>query len=154
MITVQQQAARLTRQAWEGLMRTAEFVPEDKRNWVPQGKARTPHDFLAECAIVTDWGTRFLETGQFPPHDPEGYSRARAELDTLDKIKAVGASAVERYCAAVEAVPDDKLEESHQMPWGMSMITADLLFMSYWNMSYHMGQANYIQMLLGDTDMH
>jgi hypothetical protein len=31
---------------------------------------------------------------------------------------------------------------------------ADMLFMGYWNLTYHMGQVNYIQMLLGDTEMH
>ena len=154
MITVQQQAARMTRQAWESLMRTAEFVPDDKRNWIPQGKARTFHDFLAECVIIADWSAHFLETGQFPPFDPEAYNRSRAELDTLEKIKAAGQPAVERCCAAAEAVPDEKLEESHELPWGMTMTVADLLFMTYWNITYHWGQVNYIQMLLGDTEMH
>jgi hypothetical protein len=31
---------------------------------------------------------------------------------------------------------------------------ADILFACYWNLTYHCGQVNYIQMLLGDTDMH
>jgi DinB superfamily len=153
-VTVQQQAARLTRQAWEGLLRTAEFVPVEKRDWVPQGKARTFYDFMAECALVSDWGAAFFQTGKFPPHDPEAYSRARAELDTLEKIKAAGDPAIERLCAAIEAIPDAKLAESHDLPWGMTMTMADMLFMGYWNLTYHMGQVNYIQMLLGDTEMH
>ena len=154
MPTVQQQAARLTRQAWDGLLRTAAFVPEDKREWVPLGKARTFHDFVAECAVMADWSAGFLQTGTFPPFDREAYERAKAELNTLDKIKSAGEPAIERLCAAIEAVPDSKLDESHQMPWGMAMTTGDLLFLGYWNMVYHWGQVNYIQMLLGDTEMH
>ena len=40
MPKLQQQAAKMTREAWEGLIRTAAFVPEEKRDWVPLGKAR------------------------------------------------------------------------------------------------------------------
>jgi hypothetical protein len=154
MVTVQQQAARLTRQAWEGLMKTAEFVPADKRDWVPQGKARTPYDFLAECAVMADWGAQVVETGEFPPFDREAYERAKAGLDTLEKIKAAGEPAIARLCAAIEKTPDAVLDESRPMPWGMNMTVADILFMGYWNMVYHWGQANYVQMLLGDTEMH
>src|SRR5947209_1851744 len=154
MPTVQQQAARLTRQAWDGLMRTAEFVPIEKRDWVPQGKARTFYDFVAECAVMADWGAAFLQTGEFPPFDQDAYKRALAELNTLEKIKGAGEPAIAKLCAAIEAVPDAKLDETRQMPWGMTMTIADLLFMGYWNMCYHWGQVNYVQMLLGDTEMH
>jgi hypothetical protein len=154
MLTVQQQAARLTRQAWEGLLRTAEFVPAEKRDWVPEGKARTYHDFMAECAIMADWGARFLKTGEFPPFDREAYEKAKAGLDTLEKIKTAGNAGIERICAAIEAVPDAKLGETILTPWGMTMTIADMLFTCYWNLVYHWGQVNYIQMLLGDTEMH
>jgi hypothetical protein len=154
MITVQQLVSRKTREAWEALMRTAAFVPEEKRDWVPQGKARTLHDFAAECALITDWSLGFFEAYEVPPMDLEAYGRARAELDTLEKIKAVGDAAIERYCAAVEAVPDAKLAEAKEMPWGMTMTIADVLLLNYWNMVYHTGQVNYLQMMLGDTEMH
>jgi hypothetical protein len=154
MPTIQQQAARLTREAWEGLLRTAEFVPVEKRDWVPQGKARTFHDFVAECAVLADWAASFFQSGAFPPFDQDAYQRAKAELNTLDKIKAAGEPAISRLCQAIESVPDAKLEETQQMPWGMTMTMADLLFMGYWNIVYHTGQVNYIQMLLGDTEMH
>jgi hypothetical protein len=152
--TLQQQAARMTREAWEGLLRTAAFVPEDRRNWVPQGKARTMHDFVAECAVIADWGASFFDTMEIAPFDLQAYERAKAELDTLDKIHSVGEAAITRLCQAIEAVPDAKLELSHSMPWGMTMTTADMLFMGYWNIVYHTGQVNYVQMMLGDTEMH
>ena len=154
MITIQQQAARMTRQAWEGLLRTAEFMPEDRREWVPQGKARTFHDYMAECVVMADWGRELIETGEFGAFDPEAYARAKAELNTLDKIKAAGAPAIERLIAAIEAFPDARLEETKQMPWGFTQTYADMLFNAYWNMVYHWGQVNYVQMMLGDTDMH
>jgi hypothetical protein len=37
---------------------------------------------------------------------------------------------------------------------GFTVTTADVLFMAYQNTVYHTGQINYVQMLLGDTEMH
>jgi hypothetical protein len=113
MPKLQQQAAKMTREAWEGLMRTAAFVPEEKRDWVPQGKARTLHDILAACAVLpVRWHALLLGNEPLPPPDREGYERAKAELNTLEKIKAAGDPAIERLCQLIEAVPDERLEET------------------------------------------
>jgi uncharacterized damage-inducible protein DinB len=155
MPTIQQQVARMTRESWEGLVRTAEFVPQEKRDWVPQGKARTLHDILAECALLPGkWHVLLLGTDELPPPDRDEYERAKAELNTLDKIKAAGDPAIARLCELIEAVPDERLEETRQMPWGGTMTLADRLFICYWNLTYHCGQVNYLQMLLGDIEMH
>ena len=154
MPTMQQQAARMTREAWEGLMRTAAFVPAEKRDWIPQGKTRTIHGILAECVTQPEWHADFLRTGEFPPFDREVNERAKAELNSLEKIKVRGEASIRRLCEILEAVPDAKLAESRAMPWGMTMTGADQLFISYWNLTYHLGQVSYVQMLLGDTEMH
>jgi hypothetical protein len=155
MPKLQQQAAKMTRHAWEGLMCTAAFVPEEKRDWVPQGKARTLHDILAECAVLPGrWHTFLLGNDPLPPPDREGYERAKAELNTLEKIRAAGDAAIARLCEQIEAIPDDRLDEERAMPWGQTMTLADRLFICYWNLTYHDGQVNYLQMLLGDTEMH
>ena len=54
----------------------------------------------------------------------------------------------------IEAVPDQRLEETRAMPWGATMTLADRLFICYWNLTYHNGQVNYLQLLLGDIEMH
>lgn len=155
MPRLQQQAAKMTRAAWEGLMRTAAFVPEEKRDWVPQGKARTLHDILAECAVLPGrWHALLLGNEELPPPDREGYERAKAALNTLDKIKAAGDAGIAQLCQLIEAVPDERLEETRAMPWGGTMTLADRLFICYWNLTYHDGQVNFLQMLLGDTEMH
>jgi uncharacterized damage-inducible protein DinB len=155
MPKLQQQAAKMTREAWERLTRTAAFVPEEKRDWVPQGKARTLHDILAECAVLPGrWHTLLLGNEPLPPPDRAGYERAKAELKTLDKIKAAGDETIARLCEQIEAIPDERLDEERAMPWGQTMTVADRLFICYWNLTYHDGQVNYLQMLLGDTEMH
>src|SRR5690349_19823980 len=101
---IQQQAARMTRTAWERLMRTAAFVPEEKRDWVPQGKARTLHDIMAECAVLPGrWHAHLLGNEELPPPDREGYERAKAESDTLEKIRTAGDPAIARLCQMIEA---------------------------------------------------
>jgi hypothetical protein len=36
----------------------------------------------------------------------------------------------------------------------MTVTIADVLGMHYWNLTYHLGQINQIQMMLGDRQMH
>ena len=85
MPKLQQQAAKMTRAAWEGLMRTAAFVPEEKRDWVPQGKARTLHDILVECAVLPGRYALLLGNEELPPPDREGYERAKAALSEIEQ---------------------------------------------------------------------
>src|SRR5438270_13923316 len=154
MPRLQQQVAKMTREAWEGLMRTAAFVPEEKRDWVPQGKARTLHDILVECAVLPGRYALLLGNEELPPPDREGYERAKAALNTLEKIKAAGDPAIALLCQLIEAVPDERLDETRAMPWGGTMTLADRLFICYWNLTYHNGQVNYLQLLVGDVEMH
>ena len=37
---------------------------------------------------------------------------------------------------------------------GMTVSMADVLMMHYWNATYHLGQINQIQLMLGDKAMH
>jgi len=155
MAKLQEQAAKMTREAWEGLLRTAAFVPEGKRDWVPQGKARTLHDILAECAMVPGrWHAALLGNEPPPPFDREEYERAKAELNTLEKIQAAGDRTIARLCQLIEAIPDERLEKARAMPWGGTMTLADRRFIGHWNLTCHHGQVNYLKLLLGDIEMH
>ena len=155
MPTLQQQAALMTRDAWVQMVRTAPFVPEDKWDWVPMGAARSLQDILAECALLPgSWHASLLGSEGSPLRYPQEYARAKAELDTLEKIRAVGDPGIEHLCQLIEAVPDSDLDQSREMPWGGTMTLADRIFICYWNLVYHYGQVNYLQMMLGDTAMH
>ena len=57
-------------------------------------------------------------------------------------------------CELIEAIPDERLAEERAMPWGQTMTLAERRFICYWNLTYHNGQVNYLQLLLGDTEMH
>ncbi|MEZ5163605.1 MAG: hypothetical protein R2688_07600 [Fimbriimonadaceae bacterium] len=59
-------------------------------------------------------------------------------------------------CNLIAEFPDDQLENEVTLPFGggMTITMADVLSIHYWNTVYHQGQVNFIQMLLGDGDMH
>ena len=50
--------------------------------------------------------------------------------------------------AAIRSVPDADLEVKIDMPWGL-MTLAQLMAYAQWNMTYHLGQINYIASVLG-----
>jgi hypothetical protein len=57
-------------------------------------------------------------------------------------------------CDAIDSLSDADLEGDIQMPWGFVMPAAVAIFLPDSHMSYHDGQLNYIQTLLGDTKFH
>jgi hypothetical protein len=158
--TVQEQAAEMTRKGMESLLRAVQFVPEEKRSWVPMGDARTPLDMLAECIQMCDVFEGFLTSDEMPQVDRaahmairEGLLKQCGDLAEASKMAREGAS---HLCDVMLAVPNERLDRDFTLPMGGGMVVKgiDLLFMPYWNMTYHVGQLNYIQMLLGDKEMH
>ncbi len=155
MPTLQQQAAKMTRQAAEELFRTARSVSEDRRaDYRPAGHARTVQNQLIECAFTPLFYLALLRRA--PMGESVVQQRRREMEKTLTTLDAVEAAANENYarlCAAIEVIPDDALDET--LPdGGGTVTTADLLFSSYKNLAYHIGQINYLQTMLGDMEMH
>lgn len=158
-ITIQQQAVKLTEQALQALFRTARHVPADKRSESPMGAARSVHSQLAECASTARFIGALLQ-GNAPDLGGEAGRERRAQMEVeLATLEAAEAAATESYNAFYEqilALTDEQLGETHYLPFGggMTLTTADLLFIPYQNLVYHTGQINYYQLMLGDTEMH
>jgi hypothetical protein len=158
MPTLQKQAIRMTREALEGIFRTARHVPSDKiDDWSPMGEARSVLSQLIEIALSPSYLTPLAE-GRAPKMDEaavEARKKAESSIHTLDDAERVAQANFEDFYAAVACVPDDDLDKEQKIPWRDAPITrADALFTAYWNIVYHMGQINYIQMMLGDREMH
>jgi len=63
--------------------------------------------------------------------------------------------AVEAYAQASEAFPAERWMEMAPSPFsGQQVPLARVLGLPVFKMVYHWGQINYIQMMLGDTEMH
>jgi hypothetical protein len=129
-------------------------IPEDKRNVVPMGKARTPHDFTVECVGFNKWAARTIR-GE--PADPSKKEERQAFLDSLSTselaINALNQSVAE-ITTALSNLTDEDLAREITMPWGSPAALCEAPITAAFHMAYHMGQINYIQALYGDDQMH
>lgn len=143
----------------ETVCRTAITVPEDKRDWVPMGDARSVKAQLEELATVHIFVVPILRTGEAPPITDEQKEliRERTErFDTFDKLIEGAKEGARLTAEAIRAVPDRKLDDviTLHSRGGIRRTMYEMVARPYWNLCYHEGQINYIQMLLGDTEMH
>ena len=128
-------------------------LPEDKRNWSPMGSARTALDMVAECAILHGTTAGVIRNRAFDPSFDFGkFGADKAALaEDWPKLQALLESNAAAISAAIMEVPDEDLNQSIAMPWG-PMPLADLIAYPYWNMSYHLGQINYLASMLNCLD--
>jgi hypothetical protein len=147
--------AKSTREVANGLERTFLAMPDDKQVWKPLDQGRSALDQIAECAVINAWSAQLLRDRVVPPLDGEAFGKACSELDTGDKAVAALRANTESLASAIESVPDDALEVELQFPWDEKPCTlAEAMLTAYWNLTYHIGQTNYIQTLYGDQEMH
>ena len=161
MIKIQEQAAKMTDDALEMILRTAKFIPEDKLDWTPMGSARTVLNQLAEIIQFAERLAWMLTADIIPPtFDREQYFARRkqimAQCPDLARVDTMARAKHTELHDVIMNTLDSKLEQEFHLPFfgGMTVTGADMLFLAYWNLTYHTGQINYIQAMLGDTDMH
>jgi hypothetical protein len=149
--------------ASETLLRNLRAMPEDKLAWRPAEKTRSALEVGQECAQSPGWGVMILKHRGWPAGDPEQMqaqmAAAQAEresLDTVDKIEATLRDNLAKLETAIRELPDEELETLIHLPFGpgMDMPLAEICLVQYWNTTYHVGQICYIQLMLGDTEMH
>jgi uncharacterized damage-inducible protein DinB len=155
----QDQVVKATHKALDDVCRAALAVPEEKASWKPMGEARSVLNQMQEIAVAGSWFLPLIRDRKVPEFDRHAMResiRLRESYDSVDKcVEAARTSTVE-LCQAIAEFPDTELEREMQLPFGggMTMTMADILSMHSWNMIYHLGQINYIQLMLGDKDMH
>ena len=155
MPTINQLMAKMNRQVATGLARTVQAMPPDKQTWQPEETSRSALDQIVECGAINFWFARILGERAIPPLDMERYNQIRAENDTIEKALALLQAGTDALISAIEAFPPEHLEDTVLMPWDTAPTTlAEVLLAPYWNMTYHLGQINYIQTLYGDKEMH
>jgi len=153
---VQDFIADETNRAMEGLLRQVRRVPADKADWSPLGEGRSALDQLQECAVIAGFYPHLLATFEPPVFDEASmaaFEEARKKLDTVEKAEAALREGTAKTIAAIQAVPDEKLEDTMTFfgpePWKISSV----MLAHYWNMTWHTGQTCFIQTLLGDKKM-
>jgi hypothetical protein len=156
MGTTKQVAAKVTAKATETLVINIEAIPADKQDWKPLDAGRSALSQIQECAIVGPFFAAILRDKAVPEMKDGEYEAACAKLDTVEKAVAALREGTGKLVAAIEAFPEDCLGDTIRMPFGPGFDATfeEIMFMAYWNMTYHEGQLAYIQTLYGDRDMH
>lgn len=155
----QDQLVKATQKALDDVGRAALAVPAEKRDWVPMGSARSVLNQMQEIAISGDWFLPIVQKGEMPhfdEHAREEMARTRASYDTIEKCIDAASVSTSALCKAISEFPDSRLDDEMTMPFGggVVMTMADILDLHRWNLIYHLGQINLIQLMLGDTQMH
>lgn len=123
-------------------------IPADKLEWSPGGKARTVMSIMAECAYFPDWLNACIEKGGFA--DEGGFGK---EGESFDELLATLHRKADEFLAQVKGMSTEELAKPVNFPWE-STDAAGAVGYYLWNLTYHYGQINYIQLLLGDEEMH
>lgn len=155
----QDQVVKVTQRALDDVCRAALAVPADKLEWKPLGDVRSVLNQMQEIAVSATFFMPLVTMGAAPEFDAEARKRAmelQRSFDTLTKCIDEARRTVAELCQAIGAVPDAQLEKEVVVPFGggVTMTIADVLGTAAWNMTYHLGQINQIQLMLGDKQMH
>lgn len=155
----QDQIVRSTQKALDDICRAAQALPEDRSQWVPMGDVRPVLSQMQEIATTARWFLPIIRDGLIPDFDEHAIREAvrlRQSFDTIEKCVEGAKESLGELCSAISAFPDERLEAEITLPFGggMAMTMADVLSLPSWNMIYHLGQINQIQLMLGDREMH
>lgn len=147
-LTLQEFFADATRKAAADLAEALLRLPEDRRGWSAGGGARTALDQVAECALLAGYTAALIQTRTWSTSDLSEYaSRSEALIAAgWNAMHTLLMENTEKHAAALRALPDNALSEEIEIPSGKQTV-AELIAYPYWNMTYHLGQINYIAAL-------
>ena len=148
--TVQEFVADATLKASKDLTTAFLRIPEDKREWSPDGKARTALDQFAECALLNGYSAETLQTRQITPSRMENFPQEKDALKAQgwERVRARLEENTAKVADAIRAVTEEGLGAEVATPW-RPMTVQEILAYPQWNMTYHEGQINYLASLLG-----
>ncbi|MCS6923330.1 MAG: DinB family protein [Fimbriimonadales bacterium] len=150
----QQMVSKLTLNAVDELLRYAKAIPADKLTWRPAAHARSALEILQECAVLPAAVAAWLHERPQSPPSMEQYAPIWAQaqtLTTLDACEVALRENTQKLLQAVESLSEADLNQTAVAPWGRTYTLAEGCFIHYWNLTYHLGQIAYIQLLYGDT---
>lgn len=147
---VQEYLAAATRKAAGSLSEALLRIPEDKRAWNPEGKARSAINLIGECALLNGYTAELIRSRQW---QDDRFAKYPAELEAAcalpwEEFHALLLRNTETVIAAIRETPDADLGVEIAMPWETTPL-GQIIVYPYWNMTYHEGQINYIASMLG-----
>jgi hypothetical protein len=141
-------AKERTREAHRHLLTGLKYIPDDKLDWVPLGKAKTPRLIALECAGAYKMAARMVrgEPIEWAQPDAAAYPTRESVVEALN-------AGLAEFEAALDGLTAEQLAEKRPAPWGVTTVGVTI-GMAFWHSVYHDGQLNYIQTLWGDLEMH
>lgn len=128
-----------------------EFIPTDKHCWCAGGCAKTPLEIYLECAGVYRTLAQVFQGKQ--PDRSESPSKPE-EFPDYATAKPLMAQCQQELFVALDGLGSADWGKKIALPWGHEMTLGELIYLPAFHASYHAGQLNYIQTLLGDTEFH
>ncbi|MBP6964107.1 MAG: DUF1572 family protein [Armatimonadetes bacterium] len=150
MPTIKEIAQGSTLNQAELLVKDASYIPEEKLCFCPMGCAKTAKDILAEVA-ATNASLAAALIGETP--DP-AFAEQVKRADTRNELSVLVLESARIVVAAVDKIREDDLDKDATMPWGGVFPLWQAILLPVSHMTYHDGQLNYIQTLLGDSAFH
>lgn len=127
----------------------AQHVLAEKARWKPDPNAKSAQEIVEHLAGANHFFAAILR-GE-PPTPPTGESTQKSYEDALRAFQESAAVLAE----ATASVPDDRLQDAVELPWGQSWKMTMVLAAASGHIAYHWGQIGYLQTLWGDeADYH
>ncbi len=149
-MTIQEFQARKVLRIAGALAHFVETTPADKLDYCAcldeKSCTRTVLDQVRECVACNRYITALISGGENSASSDKPITSAQTAREEI-MISA------EELAAALRLMPDAYLTKSFMMP-SMTVTGEVLIDLPTRNMSYHSGQINFLQMLLGDGDSH
>ena len=129
-------------------------LPGEAQSKSHGGCARTPLNFLAECASLNTFIAGILTTGDGKRLTDEEEAALYAAVNTSEKALAMLEESVTKLKAAYQALDENTLGDMTDKPFGRPMQKYGPASLPISHMMYHDGQLNFLQTLHGDDKIH
>ena len=143
------------------VMTCAEFYAKDLAAMTQEqfdntygGATRSPRNFSAEVALMTEKSVDLVRGGEMGGRDAEAMAAREAELSTPALAGAAVKSAALEMAKAFKEASDEAIAREITMPWGQAMTIYALAHLVASHIMYHDAQLNYVQAINGDAEMH
>lgn len=133
------------------LLKDAGYIPEEKLDWVAMACAKSAANILAGCVSVN---LAVASTISGEKIDIKTKQAALESSKSHKEIEKAMNESVDKLCAVVDTLKESDLDKEVTLPWGMKLTIQDAIALPISHMTYHDGQINYVQLLLGDNAFH
>lgn len=154
MESVKEYIARRIQESSKMYVEDLEAMSHEQLSHCPNQTCRSGYDFTYETLYVNQRiATRLRGEDPGPWPTTEGFMRAPEEFRHRDRLISEFRSASDAVLSAWQALPDDKLYETIELPQGKTS-PMEMINIVATHLSYHDGQLNYIQTLHNDAEVH